>query len=86
MLKILNKNNQKRLTIRQLFYIIVIAILSGYGGIGRRVRLRGVWETVRVQVPITAPSKNASRDRLAVFCCINSLKIKAIYINQTVLQ
>ena len=27
----------------------------GYGGTGRRVRLRGVWETIRVQVPVTAP-------------------------------
>ena len=27
----------------------------GCGGIGRRVRLRGVWETVWVQVPSTAP-------------------------------
>ena len=25
------------------------------GGTGRRVRLRGVWETIRVQVPVTAP-------------------------------
>ena len=25
------------------------------GGIGIRARLRGVWETVRVQVPFTAP-------------------------------
>ena len=29
---------------------------SGHGGIGRRVRLRGVWATVRVQVPVTAPT------------------------------
>ena len=28
----------------------------GRGGIGIRARLRGVWETVRVQVPSTAPS------------------------------
>lgn len=27
----------------------------GCGGTGRRVRLRGVWETVWVQVPLAAP-------------------------------
>ena len=27
------------------------------GGIGRRARLRGVWATVRVQVPFLAPTK-----------------------------
>ena len=31
----------------------------GRGGIGRRVRLRGVWETVWVQVPSTAPTEKA---------------------------
>ncbi len=30
-------------------------IICGRGGTGRRVRLRGVWETVWVQVPSTAP-------------------------------
>ena len=53
--QIYNKNIQKRLTIHKLLYIISSAMLSGYGGIGRRVRLRGVWETIRVQVPVTAP-------------------------------
>ena len=33
-----------------------IVWLCGRGGIGIRARLRGVWETVRVQVPSTAPS------------------------------
>ena len=27
----------------------------GHGGTGRRARLRGVWATIRVQVPLTAP-------------------------------
>ena len=31
--------------------------MSGHGGTGRRVRLRGVWATIRVQVPVTAPKK-----------------------------
>ncbi len=31
-------------------------MICGHGGIGRRVRLRGVWETIRVQVPVTAPN------------------------------
>ena len=30
------------------------------GGIGRRTRLRGVWETVWVQVPFLAPTKVTS--------------------------
>lgn len=34
---------------------IIIRAVRGRGGIGRRVRLRGVWETVWVQVPSTAP-------------------------------
>ena len=35
--------------------------ICGYGGIGRRVRLRGVWATIRVQVPVTAPKRRTSR-------------------------
>ena len=35
--------------------------ICGYGGIGRRVRLRGVWATIRVQVPVTAPNRRTSR-------------------------
>lgn len=27
----------------------------GHGGIGRRVRLRGVWETMRVRFSLAAP-------------------------------
>ena len=34
--------------------------ICGCGGTGRRVRLRGVWETVWVQVPSTAPEKKSS--------------------------
>ena len=36
---------------------IIIRAACGRGGTGRRVRLRGVWETVWVQVPSTAPKK-----------------------------
>ena len=33
----------------------IIMALCGHGGTGRRVRLRGVWETVWVQVSLAAP-------------------------------
>ena len=33
--------------------------MSGHGGTGRRVRLRGVWATIRVQVPVTAPRRRS---------------------------
>ena len=36
----------------------ILHLACGRGGTGRRVRLRGVWETVWVQVPSTAPTKN----------------------------
>jgi hypothetical protein len=36
------------LSLRQYYF-------CGRGGIGRRARLRGVWATVWVQVPSTAP-------------------------------
>ena len=45
-----------RLTIPQ---VTRYSLISGRGGIGRRARLRGVWETVWVQVPSTAPSSFA---------------------------
>ena len=32
--------------------------ICGGGGTGRRARLRGVWATIRVQVPSFAPNKN----------------------------
>lgn len=35
----------------------ILHLACGRGGTGRRVRLRGVWETVWVQVPSTAPKK-----------------------------
>lgn len=53
-------------------------MICGHGGIGRRVRLRGVWETVRVQVPVTAPkekSRNLSKDKCDFFAIL-SLKPK----------
>ena len=64
----------------KLFYNIVIAILSGYGGIGRRVRLRGVWETVRVQVPITAPPRHTQKERTnySIACVLFYAKIPII--------
>ena len=34
------------------------------GGIGRRARLRCVWETIRVQVPSLAPNKTDYFDRI----------------------
>ena len=37
----------------------------GRGGIGIRARLRGVWATVRVQVPSTAPTKDADIDTMS---------------------
>ena len=38
-----------------LFVDLVNELLCESGGIGRRARLRGVWATVRVQVPSPAP-------------------------------
>lgn len=38
----------------------IILPFCGRGGIGIRARLRGVWETVRVQVPSTAPLSESS--------------------------
>ena len=35
----------------------ILHLACGRGGTGRRVRLRGVWETVWVQVPSTAPTE-----------------------------
>ena len=45
------------LTMVRADIIICLAgkLICGRGGTGRRVRLRGVWETVWVQVPSTAP-------------------------------
>ena len=39
------------------------------GGIGIRARLRGVWETVRVQVPSTAPSGAAKAAPVFLYAC-----------------
>lgn len=62
----------------------IISSLCGHGGTGRRVRLRGVWETVWVQVPSTAPSGKQllSTTIKVVFLCfqtkiqVNQAKIK----------
>ena len=42
--------------------------MSGHGGTGRRVRLRGVWATIRVQVPVTAPKKRQPTGCLFFYC------------------
>ncbi len=52
----MRKNQSKDLTSNSNYAILHLA--CGRGGTGRRVRLRGVWETVWVQVPSTAPTKN----------------------------
>ena len=58
-IKFFNQTIKNPLTKRQKTFIITSAHKKcGYGGTGRRVRLRGVWETIRVQVPVTAPSMN----------------------------
>ena len=52
----MRKKQSKDLTSNGNYAILHLA--CGRGGTGRRVRLRGVWETVWVQVPSTAPNKN----------------------------
>ena len=45
-------------------------VISDHGGTGRRVRLRGVWATMGVQVPLIAPKKYADFDtKSAYFLC-----------------
>ena len=51
---------------RRMRYNDKVVMTSGRGGTGRRVRLRGVWETVWVQVPSTAPNKNESYDTIGI--------------------
>ena len=41
-----------------------IFVSRGRGGIGIRARLRGVWETVRVQVPSSAPKSHSGFDTI----------------------
>ncbi len=59
----IKKNFKKMLT--QTLYASIINLLletattCGSGGTGRRARLRGVWATVRVQVPSSAPKQRA---------------------------
>ena len=52
----MRKKQSKDLTSNGNYAILHLA--CGRGGTGRRVRLRGVWETVWVQVPSTAPTEN----------------------------
>ncbi len=47
--------------------------MSGHGGTGRRVRLRGVWATIRVQVPVTAPKKD--NQQVVFFYCFRDFKL-----------
>ena len=49
------------------FFYIMIMLLSGHGETGRRVRLRGVWATIWVQVPVTAPDNTADNLRRYFF-------------------
>ena len=66
---IFNKNLQKNeillLTKRVCPVIITLVVKNEYicesGGIGIRARLRCVWETMRVQVPPLAPTKQSCR-------------------------
>ena len=51
----MRKKQSKDLTSNGNYAILHLA--CGRGGTGRRVRLRGVWETVWVQVPSTAPTE-----------------------------
>ena len=65
LLKIFSENQKilkNLLTKRDLYGMIIKRSRErnrkcGHGGTGRRARLRGVWATIRVQVPVTAPTK-----------------------------
>lgn len=61
------KKQSKDLTSNGNYAILHLA--CGRGGTGRRVRLRGVWETVWVQVPSTAPTKMTCTFIVQVFFC-----------------
>src|SRR5262249_20233996 len=51
-------------------FAIMLKLFRGGGGIGRRARLRGVWATVGVRVPPSAPTKiEAALHRAASFFC-----------------
>ncbi len=56
----------KSLLSHQIFYN------CGRGGTGRRVRLRGVWETVWVQVPSAAPTKERHYIGASLFFVCNA--------------
>ena len=64
----MRKKQSKDLTSNGNYAILHLA--CGRGGTGRRVRLRGVWETVWVQVPSTAPFETSSSDSYLGFFCI----------------
>lgn len=49
----------------------IIMTLCGHGGTGRRVRLRGVWGTVWVQVSLAAPTDK--QKCLSFFCAVSRL-------------
>ena len=51
-------------------YNIIVALINAAcesGGTGRRARLRGVWETVRVRFPSLAPTKKTESIDSAFF-------------------
>ena len=56
-------------------------MICGHGGIGRRVRLRGVWATIRVQVPVTAPRQTEFEPQIRICkrgcgLCRKKVKVK----------
>ncbi len=55
----------------------------GHGGIGRRVRLRGVWETMRVRFSLAAPLELSIADTkvsaIFSFFGINTANINDLY-------
>ncbi len=46
-------------------------IICGYGGIGRRARFRFWWETVQVQVLLSAVKERLNLSVLFILCCID---------------
>ena len=63
------------MTKAQVWFIILLLNKCGHGGIGRRVRLRGVWETIRVQVPVPAPQKIGA-NFAPIFCDVGTHRVE----------
>ena len=51
--------------------MIHMFITGGYGGIGRRARFRFWWETVQVQVLLSAVKERLNLSVLFILCCID---------------